>query len=108
MFYLLTRTDLSDNVRQLKLNGRYFERVFFNLLRILSTRDDLDNAIQESYLASNLQIGWSQLGTIVRQSPLITPTRRSSIFNLEGSIELKRNYVRLLPVKGLNFMHVLR
>ena len=108
MFYLLTRTELSLNVRNLDLSGLYFERVFFNLLRILSSRDDLENALRESCLTNKLQITWSELGMIVRQSPLITPIRRSTIFNLEGSVELKRTYVQLLSVKGLNFMHVLR
>ena len=107
-FYLLTRTRLKVDKRATNPNEIYSERVFFDLLRILSTRDDLTNWIRENSCLQRLGIDWPELAMILRRSPLITCSRRSSIFNLEGSVELKQSYVRLVPVVGLNCMYVLR
>lgn len=107
-FYLLTKTDLDSAQYPTKLNEVYSEQLFFEFLRILSTRDDITNAIQNNQLIKSLEIDWIKIAMIVRRSPLITAVRRSSIFNLEGSLELKQSYVHLLPIVGLNFTHVLR
>lgn len=87
----------------------FYAKVYFDLQSALKYRGDFVFAISQDYRSLVLlSLTWKDTAAILFNSYLSSPTKMATIFNLEGNIGLKKEYVKCIEAYNQTIPRVLK
>lgn len=87
----------------------FFAKVFFDLQIAFKTRDDLILSLTEDFEATKLlDLSWKNLAAILFYNRTLSPRKMASIFNLEGNLQLKYNFIAFFNLDDTSIPRVLK